>query len=103
MHVCWGEGVGVECEVRGVVKHRMQGREMLPMLAVGWRASAVRGEEGGRFRKVVGVSIFHFNSRMSLLQDKFQDTQLHCQCFHILLLCSPSSVFLPDEGEYSEQ
>ena len=30
---------------------------MLPMLVVGWRASAVRGKEGGRFRKVVGVSI----------------------------------------------
>ena len=30
---------------------------MLPMLAVGWRASAVRGEKAGRFRKLAGVSI----------------------------------------------
>ena len=35
----------------------MRGGEMLLMLAVGWRASAVRGEEAGRFQKVVGVSI----------------------------------------------
>ena len=27
------------------------------MLAVGWQASALRGEEAGRFRKVAGVSI----------------------------------------------
>ena len=31
-------------------------RSMLLMLAVGW-ASALRGEEAGRFRKVAGVSI----------------------------------------------
>ena len=30
---------------------------MLPTLAVGWRASSLRGEEAGRFRKVAGVSI----------------------------------------------
>ena len=36
---------------------RMQGGEMLPMLVVGWRASELRGEEAGRFRKVAGVSI----------------------------------------------
>ena len=31
-------------------------RSMLPMLAVGW-ASALRGEEAGRFREAAGVSI----------------------------------------------
>ena len=31
-------------------------RSMLPMRAVGW-ASALRGEEAGRFREVAGVSI----------------------------------------------
>ena len=30
---------------------------MLPMLAGGWRASVLRGEEAGRFREVVGMSI----------------------------------------------
>ena len=30
---------------------------MLPKLAVGWRASAVRGEEAGCFHGVVGVCI----------------------------------------------
>ena len=29
----------------------------LPTLAVGWLASALRGEEAGRFHKVAGVSI----------------------------------------------
>ena len=32
-------------------------REMLPTLAVGWQASAVRDEEAGRCRKVAGTSI----------------------------------------------
>ena len=35
----------------------MRGGEMLPTLAGGWRASALRDEEAGRFRKVAGVSI----------------------------------------------
>ena len=30
---------------------------MLPMLAVGWRASALRGEEAGSYRKVAVMSI----------------------------------------------
>ena len=30
---------------------------MLPMLAVGWRASVLRGEKVERFREVAGVSI----------------------------------------------
>ena len=30
---------------------------MLLMLAGDWRASALRGKEAGRFRKVAGVSI----------------------------------------------
>ena len=34
-----------------------RGGEMLPTLAGGWRASALRGEEAGRFREVAGVSI----------------------------------------------
>ena len=42
---------------RGEGERGMRGGEMLLMLAVGWRASAVRGEEAGRFQKVVGVSI----------------------------------------------
>jgi len=32
-------------------------RCMLPTLAVGWRASALRGEEAGHFREVAGMSI----------------------------------------------
>ena len=44
-----GGGMGAEREERG--------GEMLPMLAGGWRASALRGEEAGRFREVAGVSI----------------------------------------------
>ena len=44
-----GWGGGAEREARG--------GEMLPTLAVGWRASALRGEEAGRFREVAGVSI----------------------------------------------
>ena len=35
----------------------MQGREMLLTLAVDWRASALRDEKLGRFRKVAGVFI----------------------------------------------
>ena len=49
-----GEG---EREARGVVEHRTRGREMLPMLVVGWRASALRGKEAGHFLEVAGVSI----------------------------------------------
>ena len=29
---------------------------MLPMLVVGWQASAVRGEEVGRFHNIAGMS-----------------------------------------------
>ena len=29
---------------------------MLPTLVVNWRASALKGEEAGRFREVAGVS-----------------------------------------------
>ena len=36
---------------------RARGGEMLPTLAVGWRASALRGEEAGRFCEAAGVSI----------------------------------------------
>ena len=45
--------MGAECEARGIAENRtrgfaerrMRGGEMLPTLAVGWRASSVRGEE----------------------------------------------------------
>ena len=40
-----------------VAKHRTRGRDMLPKLVIGWRASAVRGEKAGHFCKVAGVSI----------------------------------------------
>ena len=39
------------------VQVSMRGGEMLPTLAVGQRASELRGEEAGHFRKVAGVSI----------------------------------------------
>ena len=42
-------GVGAE--------RRMLGGEMLPTLAVGWQASALRSEEAGCFGEVAGVSI----------------------------------------------
>ena len=38
-------------------ERRTRGGEMLPTLAGGWRASALRGEEAGRFREVAGVSM----------------------------------------------
>ena len=38
-------------------KRRTQGGEMLPTLAIGWRASVLKDEETGRFREVPGVSI----------------------------------------------
>ena len=38
-------------------ERRTRGGEMLPTLAVGWRASALSGEEAGRFREVAGVSM----------------------------------------------
>ena len=50
---------GGKCEVRGIAKHRTRGGQMLPMLAVGCRASALRVEEAGCFCEVhvAGVSI----------------------------------------------
>ena len=30
---------------------------MLPMVAVGWQASVLRGKEAGHFREVAGVSV----------------------------------------------
>ena len=38
-------------------ERRTQGGEMLLTLAVGWRASAVKGEEAGHFCEVAGMSI----------------------------------------------
>ena len=52
-------GVRFSCQVsrcgreggkEGGAERRTRGREMLPTLAVGWRASVVRGDEAGRFR-----------------------------------------------------
>ena len=40
-----------------VAKRRTRGRDMLPKLVIGWRASAVRGEEAGHFCEVAGVPI----------------------------------------------
>ena len=34
-----------------------RGGERLSTLAVGWRATALRGEKAGRFREVAGVPI----------------------------------------------
>ena len=49
--------MGAEHEAQGVAERRTRGGEMLPTLAVAWRASELRGEEAGRFREVAGVSI----------------------------------------------
>ena len=49
--------MGAEREARGVTECRTRGGEMLPTLAGGWRASALRGEEAGPFCEVAGVSI----------------------------------------------
>ena len=57
-HTCNMNLVGViVCiyQKRGA-EHRMQGREMLLTLMVGWRASVVRAEEAGCFCKVAGMS-----------------------------------------------
>ena len=48
---------GGEREARGVAERRTRGGEMLSTLAVGWRASVLRGKEAGHFCEVVGVSI----------------------------------------------
>ena len=63
-------------KARGVAEHRMRGGEMLPMLVVGWRASAVRGEEAGHFRKVVGVSIVVVGSPCSVTDILTVDSQM---------------------------
>ena len=44
-------------EVHGIAKRRMSGEEMLPMLAVGCRAFALKVKEAGCFCEVTGVSI----------------------------------------------
>ena len=56
--------------------------EMLPMLVVGWRASALRGKEAGRFRKagrfhkarrfheVAGVSIVAAGNLISTVESR---------------------------------
>ena len=42
------------------------GGEMLPTLAVGWWALALRGEEAGRFREVAGMSIVDVGAGQSV-------------------------------------
>ena len=39
-----------------------RGGEMLPTLAVGWRASVLRDEKAGHFHEVAGVSIIDAGS-----------------------------------------
>ena len=48
--------VGVT-RIKSSLEHTMQGKEMLPMLAIGCQASVVRGEEAGCFCEEVGMSI----------------------------------------------
>ena len=43
--------------VKHTRRRRTRGGGMLPMLAVGWQASALRVEEAGRFREVAVVAI----------------------------------------------
>ena len=38
-------------------ERRTRGGEILPTLAVGWRASGLRGEQAGHFHEAAGVSI----------------------------------------------
>ena len=58
---CWG---GEGCTPLNLgAERRMQGREMLPMLAVGWRASALRGEEAGSWH------VHHCCGRSAFLVD----------------------------------
>ena len=49
--------VATKGEGGGGAEREARGGEMLPMLGVGWRASALRGEKAERFREVAGVSI----------------------------------------------
>ena len=53
---------------------------MLPTLAVDWRASAVRGEEAGRFREVAGISIVAAGSPRSAV-DTLNCRQPSKECF----------------------
>ena len=50
-------GVGAKRKAQGAAECKTRGKEILTALGVGWCASAGRGEEAGRFCKVVGVSI----------------------------------------------
>ena len=49
--------MGAERKVRGVTERRMRGGEMLPTLAVDWRASVLRDNEAGRIHEVAGCPI----------------------------------------------
>ena len=52
------EKTGADPKIEDGAERRTRGGEMLPTLTVGWRASATRGEEAGRFREVGGVPAF---------------------------------------------
>ena len=43
-----GSGGRARLEARGVAERTTRGGKMLPTLAVGWRASALRAKEAGR-------------------------------------------------------
>ena len=49
---------------------------MLLTLAVGWRASALRGKEAGRFREVAGVSIRCCRRSMFAVDNLTVDSQV---------------------------
>ena len=51
----WGEGGGGGGGVGA--KRKTRGGEMFPSLAIGWQASAVRGEEAGRLREVASAGV----------------------------------------------
>ena len=53
-------------ELEEGAEHRIRDGEMLPMLAVGWQASALRCEEAGHFCKVADVFIIAVDSIMSI-------------------------------------
>ena len=75
-----GRGVGAE--------RRKRDREMLPTVAVGWRALPLRDEEAGRFREVVGV----FNSRQP---NKLAiDREMFSGCVDAGLICSCAAIQL---------
>ena len=76
-----GRGVGAECTTRG--------GDILPTLAVAWRASVMWGEEAGRFHKVVGVSIVVAGGPCSVIDTLTVDSQREKrkECFDTRTIC----------------